>query len=168
VLPLALVGGAVLPACSLKARSTLSATSLEARIGANLALVYHIPAPPVRCPSGVLSQAGSRFTCTATLDGQQLPLAGTVTDARGHFQLRPTDAVVVTSAAEAQIGERLTKAIGPRVVLSCAAPTLLVAKVGRDFGCTAIIAGVRRQVVVTVTSLAGRLRYKVLPYKPAA
>ena len=122
----------------------------------------------MRCPAGVQSQAGARFTCTATLDGQQLPLAGTVTDARGHFQLRPADAVIVTSAADAQIADHLAKAIGRRVAVSCAVPALLVAKVGRTFGCTATVAGVRRQVVVTVTSLAGGLRYRVLPYRPSA
>lgn len=150
--------------CSIKARSTLSATSLESHIAADLALVYHVRAPAVRCPAGVTAQPGTTFTCTTVLDGQPLQLGGTVTDTHGHFRLRPDKAIIKASAATAQIAAELTKTFHRHTTVVCTLPALLVAKPGTTFRCTAVVAGVRGQVEVTVTNLAGALRIRVLPY----
>ncbi len=52
------------------------------------------------------------------------------------------------------------------VAVSCSAPALLVASPGRTFGCRAEVGGVQRQVLVTVTSVTGTLRTRLLPYRP--
>ena len=73
----------------------------------------------------------------------------------------------VKSAAEAEIGQSLSRKVGRPVSVSCAVPQLLVADPGLAFGCTAEVAGVERQLAVTVVNLAGDLRYRVLPYHAA-
>jgi Domain of unknown function (DUF4333) len=153
-----------LAGCSLSTHSTLSAGSVEAKISDQLARDYHITAPEVHCPRSVPATPGTRFTCTATLDRQPLRVVGTVTDRRGQFEVHATRAVVVMPAAEREITENLSNRVGGPVSVTCPAPELLVADPGHTFRCTAEIAGVKRQVAVTVENLAGDLRYRVLPY----
>jgi len=162
----AAMGG--LTGCSLTASSTLSAASVEAKISAQLAGTYDIPPPKVKCPASIPAKVGSRFTCTTTLYGQPLEIAGTVVDSRGHIHVRPKSPIVVTSTAESEIAKSLSATFGHTVTASCRLPPLLVAEPGHTFGCTAAIAGIERQVVVTVTKVPGVLRYRVLPYKPTA
>jgi hypothetical protein len=163
-----LVTTAGLASCSLSPRRTLSTASVEAKIGAELATTYHIATPKVHCPRSVPATPGTRFTCTAFLDGQPLPVVATVTSTHGHFEVHATSAVVVKGAAETEISQDLSHRLGRPVSVSCPIPDLLVAGPGHNFPCTAEIAGVRRQVAVTVENLAGDLRYRVLPYKSDA
>ena len=126
-----------------------------------------MPSPKVECPVSVPAQVGSKFSCTTTLDGQVLALDGTVTGLHGRIVVRPTSTVIVTSAAEAQIGKTLARTFKvPVTDVSCGARALLVSSPGHTFGCTAAIAGVHRQVVVRVTNLAGAVTVRVLPYSP--
>jgi hypothetical protein len=155
-----------LTGCSVKARDMLSAASVEAEIGAQLAHSYGVPPPRVHCPAAVPAQIGSRFTCTTELDGQALTVSGEVAGARGSVSVRPDAAVIVLAAAQTQIGRDLARTSGMVVKVSCSAPALLVARPGRTFACTAEVGGVQRQVVVTVTSPAGTLSPRLLPYRP--
>jgi Domain of unknown function (DUF4333) len=164
VLLATVLAAAGLTGCSLSTRSTLSAASVEAKISTQLARTYRIARPEVHCPKSVPATPGTRFTCTATLDGQPLRVVGTVTDHRGQFEVHATSAVVVMSAAEAEISRDLSTRVGRPVSVSCPPPELLVARPGHTFRCTADIASVERQVAVTVENLAGDLRYQVLPY----
>ena len=166
--PVALLGAAIaLAGCSVKARDTISARSMAAEIAAQLSRTYNITRPPVRCPSTVPAQVGSEFTCTATLDGQHLGVNAKVTSTAGRVDVRLTRAVIVTRAAEAEIGRDMAKASGLGVTVSCPVPALLVAPTGHVFTCAARVGTVEREVAVTVTSLSGALRYRVLPYNPA-
>jgi hypothetical protein len=162
-----LVATAGLAGCSLSPRRSLSTASVEAEIGAQLASTYHIAPPEVHCPKSIPATPGTRSTCTASLDGQPLQVVATVTGAHGHFEVHATSAVIVKSAAETEISQNLSNRVGQPVSVSCPIPALLVADPGHTFRCTAEIAGVERQVAVTVENLGGDLRYQVLPYKPA-
>jgi hypothetical protein len=161
---------AALAGCSLtsiKGRDTLSATSVEAKIAAQLTRNYAVSSPKVDCPLSVLARVGSKFSCTTKLDGQVLSLAGTVTGPHGRVVVRPTSTIIVVSAAEAQIGKSLAKTFKAAATnVSCGTRALLVTSPGRTFTCAAVIAGTHRQVVVTVTNLAGAVAMRVLPYKP--
>jgi Domain of unknown function (DUF4333) len=163
-----LAATAGLAGCSLSAKSTLSSASVEAKIASELAQSYGIASPPVHCPRSMPAEVGSTFTCVATLEGQPLPVAGTVTSSRGHVEVHPTSAVVVADTAEAEMGKNLSTTFGQPVTVACPIPELLVAPVGHSFECTANVAGVNRKVVVTVTNLAGDLSYHVLAYKPGS
>ena len=80
--------------------------------------------------------------------------------------VRPTSTVIVVSAAEAQIGRGLARTFKAAATdASCGTRALLVTSPGRTFTCTAVIKGSHRQVVVTVTNLAGAVSLRVLPYK---
>jgi len=170
----ALLGGlaavAALGGCSvtsIKARDTLSASSVEAKIAAQLTRNYAVPSPKVDCPLSVPARVGSKFSCTTKLDGQVLALAGTVTGPQGRLVVRPTSTIIVVSAAEAHIGKSLARTFKAAVTdVSCGARALLVTSPGRTFACAAVIAGTHRQVVVTVTNRAGAVALRVLPYNP--
>ncbi len=155
-----------LSGCSIKARDLLSAASVEAKISAQLAGSYGVPPPRVHCPATVPADVGSRFTCTTALDGQPLTVTGEVAGPQGSVAVKPATAVIVIAAARAQISRELARTFGVTVAVSCSAPALLVAQPGRGFECTADVGSIRRQVAVTVTSTAGTLRLRVLPYRP--
>jgi Domain of unknown function (DUF4333) len=152
--------GGVLAGCSLSPSGTLSAAGIEAKIAADLARTYRVVPPRVDCPAGVSDSTGTHFTCTTTLDGQPLRVAGTVTGPGGHVEVHAAGVVVVKSGAETKIGQSLSKKAGRPVSVSCALPPLLVANPGLGFGCTAEIAGVEHHLAVTVVNLAGDLRYQ--------
>jgi len=154
-----------LSGCSIKARDTVSAASLEAKIAAQLASTFRITKPEVHCPKSVLAQAGSKFTCTTALYGQALEVKGEVTGSRGQVEVKPANAVVVTANAESELANKLRPTFHHPVVVSCAVPPLLVASPGRGFSCTATIGNIKRQLAVSVTGDAGALSYQVLPYK---
>jgi hypothetical protein len=160
-------GSAGASGCSLQATSSLSAKSLETMVARELATNYHMRPPAVHCPAGIPDKIGSKFACRARIDGQPLTLAGTVTGTHGAVMLHPTSAVVTISVARQKLAASLAKTFGRPVTVVCSAPPLLVAKAGGVFRCTAQVAGIRRQLVVTVTDLEGHLRYRVLPYQPA-
>ena len=161
---MALAAGLVLASCSIKARDTVSAASLEADIGNQLAGSYRVTKPPVHCPRSVPAQAGSKFTCTTTLDGQALKVKGSVTSSSGQVEVEPATPVVVTKDAEAELRKRLEGTFHQAVSLACEIPALVVANPGRHFVCTAMVGTIRRQLAVTVTGSAGALSYRVLPY----
>ncbi len=162
-LAIAAIGDGV-AGCSLSPQSTLSSAGIEAKIAAELARTYKVVPPHVDCPAGVPDSTGTHFTCTTTLDGQPLQVAGTVTGPGGHVEVHAAGVVVVKSGAEAKIGQSLSKKDGRPVSVSCALPPLLIANPGLGFGCTADIAGVEHHLAVTVVNQAGDLRYQ--PAKP--
>lgn len=161
-----MAAAASLPGCSIKARDMVSVKSLQAKIAAQLAATFSIAKPAVRCPSAVPAQAGSPFSCRTALYGQPLVVKGKVLGSRGQVEVKPADAVVATSQAEAMLADKLSGVFRQRAVVSCRLPPLLVAAPKRRFACTATLGKVKRQLVVTVTASSGALSYKVLPYRP--
>jgi|GEM_PF-6342577 len=164
----ALVAALAITGCSVKARPEISAKDLEAEIASQLASTFHISKPAVSCPTKVPAQLGSKFTCTATLDGQALVVNGAVTNARGKVEVKPAQAVIVTSAAEAELARRLSGTFHQQVSVSCHAPALVVASPGRQFGCTVDVGTIKRQLAVRATGRAGALSYRLLPYRSAS
>jgi Domain of unknown function (DUF4333) len=156
--------GTGLVGCSVSPPGSLSSATIETKIAAELARTYKVAPPHVGCPAAVPDRTGTHFTCTATLDGQPLRVAGVVTGPSGHVVVRAANAVIVKSGAESKIGQSLSKKAGRPVSVSCALPPLLVANPGLGFGCTAEIAGVEHHLAVTVVNLGGELRYQ--PAKP--
>jgi Domain of unknown function (DUF4333) len=166
---LLLVASLALGGCSLdsiKAKSSISAGSVEAKIAGKLAKTYDVARPPVRCPASIQAQVGAKFTCTATLDGQVLKVDGGVTGSKGQVEVRPASAVVVRATAEDELGSNLESAFGEPVTVSCSIPAILIANPGGHFDCTAHVGRIERQVIVTVTNLAGALRRRVVNYRP--
>lgn len=158
------VAAIALSGCSIKARDTISAKDLEAKISAQLAGTFSIAKPAVHCPAAVPAAAGSKFTCKTTLYGQALTVNGKVTGPRGQVEVKPATAVVVTSEAEAELGKKLSESFRQPTDVSCDVPSLLVATPGRKFSCTATVGTIKRQLAVKVLGTSGALSYKVLPY----
>lgn len=165
----ALVASAVvaLPGCSVavKPHTTISARSLEDTIAKDLMANYNIPQPLVRCPASVPARIGARLSCSTELDGQTLVVKVDITGAHGLARLQPGSAVLTKGTAEAQLAASLAAKLGKGVEVFCTGPALLVVSPRHNFNCQADSAGVRRQIVVTVTDLSGMLSYRVLPYQ---
>jgi hypothetical protein len=157
------VGAALLGGCSLSVNHTLSSTSAAASISRQLATSYHIADPPVTCPTGIPVKSGQAFTCQATIDGQPLPVSGTVTDKNGDFRIATSRAVVSLSASDKRLSASLSQQLGVAVQVACDGPALVVASAGRVFDCTATGSGVSRQLRVTMTDLKGDLSVQLLP-----
>jgi hypothetical protein len=157
-----------LASCSVKARATISAKDLEAKIAAGLASTFHTPKPAVTCPTKVPAQAGTKFTCTSNLYGQHLVVNGEVTGPRGNVEIKPAQAVIVASEAEAELARRLSATFRRQVSVACRVPALVVASPGRRFGCSVDVGTIQRQLAVTVTGTAGALSYRLLPYRRAS
>lgn len=152
-------------ACGVSPRTTLDARVSAERISSQLAARYAIPAPLVRCPPGVPDRPGTRFVCTASVDGQPLTLDATVSAASGAFGVAARQAVVPLAAAESQLQEQIQQSTGHRPSVSCPSDhPLLVVAVGAAFGCTAAFPGeASRALTVTVVDTTGHLRFDLAP-----
>jgi hypothetical protein len=161
---LTLIGATCLFASCSVTHPTLDAVSVERQIARQLTSRYAIPAPPVKCPSGVRDAAGQTFICQATIEGQILHLTGTVTKAGGHFTVAPQEAIVSVSQSTKQLAQDIEKHARATAQVDCGPRTLLVVPVGHTFPCTVTFPGQPpRPVTVKVVDLQGDFGYTVAP-----
>jgi hypothetical protein len=159
VLIAAAVAGA---GCGIGPAHTLNAKSLDTQISAQLTARYPVSHVVVNCPSGVKEQAGRRFSCTATLDGQNLTLDGVVTSAGGKYSIQPAQAIVVSSQAASTLQQQIAAQLHETVSVDCGTPAVRVVPPGGQFTCSSTLGGSSpRQVTVTVLDAAGHTRFSV-------
>ncbi|MHB1533719.1 MAG: DUF4333 domain-containing protein [Acidimicrobiales bacterium] len=153
--------GVALSACS----SSLSVAGTERQIAAQLTAQYQVGKPVVACPAHLRAASGARFVCTASIEGQPLPIDVTYTG--GHLADYPAAAVLAVPHAVAVLRSDIAAQVGgaPPAV-DCGGHTLLVVAPGHTFSCTATIAGQSRQVTATVRNLQGAVTFVLAP--PAA
>jgi hypothetical protein len=157
---LGLLLAVVLSACG--SPRTLDGTSAAQQITRSLSSRFPGADPRVRCPSGVAAEVGQRFACSATLDGQALPIQATVTDASGQFQPVLGAAVIQVAEAETALAADVTAQVKHPAQVACGtAHSLLVERPGQQFSCTATIAGLTHTLDVTVTDVAGRVTFRL-------
>ena len=151
--------------CGVGPTRTIDPSSAEKHISAEIASRYSVTTPPVTCPSGVADRRGSRFTCTASLDGQQLTLVATVSAPSGSFDLSPVQAVVPVAGTESRLETQIDQTTGHRPVVTCPYPQhLLVLSVGATFSCSAVFPGEKaRSVTVTVVDAGGGYTFDLAP-----
>lgn len=137
--------------------------SAAALISRSLAQRYHIAPPPVHCPSRVPARPGVEFACSATVDGQSLPVDATVTGAEGQFHPQPGAGVISVPSAERTLAGDLSRQLGRPVTVTCPpAPALIVSRPGRHLMCAALSGGRSRALRVTLTDTQGDISYALV------
>jgi hypothetical protein len=164
------VMAAALPACGVAPRRTLDARSIESQIAGEIARQYRLSPGTVtaHCPDGIPALTGRTFTCDATLDGQVLPVDGTVTSRTGRYRVQPAAAVIVVPSVVADLESRIAAQLQAPATVTCGAKAVLVVPTGGTFACTATVDGQARLVTVTVDDLQGHVRFNLAPPATAA
>lgn len=152
----------VIAAAALTGCGTIDGHSAASQISHSLAQRFAIAPPAVKCPSGVPSKPGRRFTCTTQLEGQPLEINAVVTGSSGRFDTALGAAVLVVPNAEKTLAADVSKQVGESTTVSC--PTdhrLLVKRPGEKFTCNATVGGTSRPITVTVTDVNGNVTYSL-------
>lgn len=157
----ALVGGTVMSLAACAGTSTVDAKPAEAQIQQNLQSRFQMPAQ-VSCPSNVDADAGTKFDCTATIDGQKVVVDAKVLD-NHDFSIGFEQAVVYMPSTEQMLGNDLISVFGGPPNVTCDGPRLTVKKPPTTFTCTASGRGTTRQVKVTINDPSGSLSYNLGP-----
>jgi Domain of unknown function (DUF4333) len=164
---LALFGAASLFASCGVTHRTLDAASVEREIAQQVATRYSIPAPTVKCPSGVRQTKGQTFICTATIEGQTLHLEGTVGAGGGQFTVAPREAIISVSSQTARLADDIASHTHTAPRVDCGPHTVLIVPVGHTFTCTATFPGEPpRPVTVKVLDLRGDFSYTLSAARP--
>lgn len=157
-----LVAAVASAGCDLGPAHTLSTRSLDTQISAQLRSRYPVSRVQVNCPSGVEEKAGRQFSCSATLDGQNLTLDGTVTSGGGKYSIHPADAIVVSTQAASILQQQIGAQLHQAVSVDCGQPAVRVVPPEGQFTCGVVISGSEaRQVTVTVLDAAGHTRFSL-------
>jgi hypothetical protein len=149
----------LLGACGVAVGHPLDAQSAQRVIAGKLAGQFGTR-PVVTCESGVPLTSGHTFSCTAVIDGQPLPVTGTVTGNQGEFSITLGAAVVNLNAAVHQLEAGIAHDTGTSAKVNCGPHRVLVVTPGHSFDCSATQPGGTRQVVVTVVDRNGDVRYR--------
>jgi hypothetical protein len=149
--------------CDLVSGHTLNSASLDSQIAAQLRARYPVDRVSVDCPKGVKESAGTTFSCTATIDGEQVPLTGTVESGSGRYSIAPSEAIIVNSQAAATLRSKIAAQVGQQVSVDCGPLTVRVVAVGGHFDCSATIPGqAARPVTVTVQDTEGNMAFSLV------
>ena len=140
----------------------MNTKSLDSGIASQLKARYPVTNVRVECPGGIKEQAGTKFSCSASLAGQNVTLNGTVTSSGGRYSIQPADAIVVSSQAAATIQQQIASQLQEPVSVVCSPPGLRVVAPGGQFTCTATLGGQsKRQLTVTVLDASGHTRFSL-------
>ena len=106
----------------------------------------------VSCPSDAANEAGTTFTCDATLAGTQATVKMTVEDDDGDLEVRTAEVVLDTATVEARIEDEYDQDTGTPVSAQCSDDALIKVDNGATFDCTVEDAAGATQTL-TVTTL---------------
>ena len=141
---------------------TLNTKSLDSEIATQLKSRYPVSSVRVVCPGGIKEKKGTKFSCSASLDGQSVSLSGMVTSSGGRYSIQPAEAIVVSSQAAATIGQQIGSQLQEPVSVVCSPPAFRVVAPGGEFTCTATLGGqAARQLTVTVLDASGHTRFSL-------
>jgi hypothetical protein len=134
---LVLIGGAVVGAIVLFSPKYLDAAKLQDLI-ASSTKDAGAEATGISCPTDIEPQKGGTFTCTATVDGQQVTYTVTQTDDKGQVQVNSDGRFVPVADVEARVSDKVSADAGVDVQTSCEAGghTTLVVTDSTDLQCT--------------------------------
>jgi hypothetical protein len=136
----------------------LRAPTVERAIASSV-LAQHNLHVTVTCPTNIPSKAGTPFVCAARLDVGTYPVAGVVTNGRGHVVYANNTPLVVldTPHVEAAISRSILAQRGVHAHVHCPAEVLQQANL--RFGCRATFACGARMFTVVEVDGSGRVRY---------
>lgn len=142
-------------ACSLS--DDLDMVKAESALRSEIARYYGVAVDEVACPEEVAMEEGGRFTCRATVAGQELPVEARQDDGDGNVTFEATAAVIDVAEKTAELQETiLAENPGSHLRLYCGDDEVLVLDPGATFDCLLEGPDVPlRRVVVTVEDVDG-------------
>lgn len=117
----------------------------------------------VTCPDDVDANEGTKFDCTAEVEGQDLRIEVTMTDDDSNATFEAIQAVLDLRRAEEAMGSDIGAQIGATVEVDCGETDFLVKDPGDTFECTANDEdGNSVTLVATVTDTDGHIQYETV------
>jgi hypothetical protein len=162
VLALAGLAGVALVGCS--TTTTLDRDRLHAFIENELIDDEAVEVTDADCPEVEDPEVGQTFECTAQVEGQDVRIGVTVTDAEeGIVDIASLDAILVVSVLETSVADDLTEQLGFDVMVECSDEDYLVAAVASSLTCEASDgAGETANVAVTVEDSDGNVTFEIV------
>jgi hypothetical protein len=141
------------------ATPTLETSQIETRISSATAQAAGTAPTAVSCPDSIDVAPGTTFTCTATVDGQNLPFTVTQKDDQGNVDFQSTG-WAVAAKAEKELTDAAAKNFpDTRWTSTCAdGKAVVVGGPGTTFSCTLSVAdnpAQSEQHTVTITNANG-------------
>lgn len=138
VAALLLIGGLVIGAVFLFGTKTLDRADAERQVTQAAGELTGATADDVTCPADVEVQAGSSFTCTASLEGQPTSFTVTQKDDQGDVEISADNTFVPLATVEDDISSQVEAEAAVDVDTTCDAGgrTILVDPAGTELACT--------------------------------
>ncbi|MGY1705367.1 DUF4333 domain-containing protein [Geodermatophilus sp. SYSU D00697] len=132
------VAGLVVGGLLLFGPRTLDTAEVERQIAALTEEQVGVAAADVSCPEDVDAEAGGTFSCTGTLDGQEVSFTVEQIDDEGNVQISGDDTLVVVAAVEESVAQQVGAEAGVDAVATCDAGgrSVLVDPAGTPIPCT--------------------------------
>ncbi len=141
------------------ATPTLDDTALETKIAGTTQQEAGTAPSSVTCPESVAIQPGNSFTCTASVEGQNLPFTVTQKDDQGNVDYRSTGWAVPAKAEKSLTDSATANFPDTKWTATCAdGKAVVVGGPGTTFSCTLSVANdpvKSEQHTVTITNDAG-------------
>jgi hypothetical protein len=135
---LILIGGAVVGAILLFGGKTLDRADAQREVTSLGEQLVGVAPEGVRCPADVEVEAGATFSCTATVDGQDVSFTVTQKDDQGNVEVATDNTYYGIADIEDQVGSVVQEQTDIEVTATCDAGgrTVLVDPDGEQLGCT--------------------------------
>ena len=133
-----LIGGLVVGAIFLFGSKTLDSADAQKQVTDIAQQQLGVTLEGVSCPTDVEVQAGSSFTCTATVDGQDVSFTVTQKDDQGNVEITSDNTYVQVSDVEDQVSQQVQDQTDIAVSTTCDAGghTVLIDPAGTTLDCT--------------------------------
>jgi len=135
------IGGLVVGAIFLFGTKTIDQADAQRKVTDAGQELLGVAPEGVSCPADVEFQNGGTFTCTATVEGQDVKFTVTQTDDQGHVEVTSDNKVVTVSAVEDDISSQVEAALEDQMIsanTTCDAGdrTVLIDPDGEQLNCT--------------------------------
>jgi hypothetical protein len=147
-------------ACS-SASSTLDTKEIEGTIRAQLRKEFRgAPIGRTKCPDNVKKKTGKQFTCTATVNGEPVPITVTQTERDPGYRALREVAVLDVAKVQNFVQMQYDQQVGVQVTASCApGKSVIVARPQTQIPCTVTDSqGTTDTVQVLVSDTAGNIK----------
>jgi cytoskeletal protein RodZ len=133
-----LIGGLVVGAIFLFGSKTLDQGDAEQQVSAASEQLTGTAVADVSCPADVEVEQGGTFTCTATLEGQDISFTVTQKDDEGNVEITADNTFVPVSAVADEVNSQVEAEAGVELTTACdgGERTVLVDPAGERIPCT--------------------------------
>ena len=135
---LVLIGGLVVGAIFLFGSKTLDQSDAQKQVTSTAEGLIGVAPENVECPADIEVKTGGTFTCTGTVDGQDVSFTVTQKDEDGNVEIATDNSYAQVADVESEVASQAEDQIGVPVDVSCDAggKTVLVDPSDASLTCT--------------------------------